>query len=71
MPLGWFRRRIGNRGSVDMISAGFQSQRFHQRVSEHRGLGPFLWRAILFMERRFPRGSVRLGNYAQITVLKR
>jgi SAM-dependent methyltransferase len=71
MPLGWFRRRIGNRGSVDMISAGFQSQRFHQRVSEHRGLGRFLWRAILFMERRFPRGSVRLGNYAQITVVKR
>lgn len=70
MSLRWFKRQIGNRGSVDMISAGFQTQAFHRGVSEHQGVGKRLWQAIRWLELRYPRAAVRLGNYTQITIVK-
>ncbi|MGI9595718.1 MAG: methyltransferase domain-containing protein [Acidimicrobiales bacterium] len=70
MSLRWFKRQIGDKGAVDMISNGLPSTAFNQRVSEFSTVGKRLWQLLRWVEISFPRGSVPLGNYTQITVTK-
>ncbi len=70
MSLRWFRRQIGDRGTVNMISNGLPTTAFNQRVSEYSTAGKRLWRLVRFIELSFPRASVPLGNYTQINVTK-
>ncbi|MGB5760159.1 MAG: class I SAM-dependent methyltransferase [Acidimicrobiales bacterium] len=70
MTLPWFKRRIGEQGSVEMISSGLPSTAFNQRVSEYHGIGRRLWEVVRWIELTIPRAAVWLGNYTQITITK-
>ena len=70
MSLRWFRRRIGDSGSVEMISNGLPSTAFNQQVSEYNVIGSRLWRLVRWMELTHPKQAVPLGNYTQISITK-
>lgn len=70
MSRRWFKRQVGEKGSIDMISNGLPSTAFNQKVSEYSVLGGRLWKLLRWIELSFPRGSVRLGNYTQINITK-
>jgi SAM-dependent methyltransferase len=70
MRLGWMHRELKKYGEVSIICHAIPSNYFYQEVTEFRGVGKVVWKAILWLEREFPRLSARLGNYVQISVKK-
>jgi SAM-dependent methyltransferase len=69
--LSWLRRQLTPLGSVDVISHSVPTTLFYQQVTEFEGIGRQLWRLIRWLDLSFPRCSAYLGNYVQLTVVKR
>ncbi len=70
LPPGWYARRAAHVGEVRLETAGIVSVWFNRNVSETGGIGRPLWRLLAWVQRRFPRASVRLGNFFMLAVRK-
>jgi len=70
MPIGWMRRRLARGGLVDVVANSLPSTYFYRNVSEFRGLGKLLWKAIRRLDVDYPRISAYLGNYVMLTCRK-
>lgn len=71
MPIGWMRRRLNRHGETRVETYAIPSTSFNQKVTEYKGVGRLLWRAIRRIDLSFPRLSAYLGNYIVITCRKR
>jgi ubiquinone/menaquinone biosynthesis C-methylase UbiE len=69
--LRWLQRQLAPFGSLEVICHGIPSTHFNQHVTEFRGIGRQFWRSIRRLDLSFPHASAYLGNYVQITVVKR
>ena len=70
MRLGWYRRLASTLGDVSIVGAGMASVWVNQRITEYRGVGRSLWRTMRSIDARWPRAAARLGNYAQLTIVR-
>ncbi|PSO50807.1 MAG: hypothetical protein BRC40_15100 [Cyanobacteria bacterium QH_8_48_120] len=70
MPLRWMQQQLASWGNVEMMTYSLPTTAFNQRTSEYKGIGKQLWKAIRWLDLKYPKSSVYLGNYAQISVCK-
>jgi ubiquinone/menaquinone biosynthesis C-methylase UbiE len=70
MSIGWMRRRLSMAGSVEAFTHSLPSTYFNQRVTEFRGPGRLLWKAVRWLDVRHPRFSAYLGNYVTFVCIK-
>jgi SAM-dependent methyltransferase len=64
MPIGWMRKRLERGGAtVEVESYAIPSTTFNQKVTEFKGVGKLLWKAIEWLDVNCPRLSAHLGNY--------
>ncbi len=72
LPLrpAWYAKHATTRGTVEIETAGIVSTWFNQNVSEYGLIGRQLWRTVAYMQTRFPRAAVYLGNYFLLAVHK-
>jgi ubiquinone/menaquinone biosynthesis C-methylase UbiE len=70
MPIGWVRRRLARGGAVEILGIGIPTTSFYRNVTEFKGLGKLLWRAIRWMDVNYPRLSAKVGNYVLLVCRK-
>jgi hypothetical protein len=70
MPIGWMRQRLGGGGPVEVVAYSLPSTYFYQNVTEFRGVGKLLWKAVRHLDMNYPRLSAYLGNYVILTCRK-
>src|SRR5690606_36351815 len=71
MSFGWMTRELRQHGDVEVLGHALPSVEFHQRVSEHRGLGRLLWRGVRAVETDLPALSAYLGTYVLYKATRR
>ncbi len=70
MPIGWIRRRLARHGTVHLVGLGIPSTSFNRNVTEFRGIGKMLWKAIRWLDTHYPERSAWLGNYVMFSLVK-
>lgn len=70
MAIGWMRQRLARAGPVEVIALSMPSNYFYREVTEFKGLGKLLWKAIRWLEVDYPRLSAYLGSYVMLTCKK-
>lgn len=71
MGIGWMKRQLRPWGRVELTTGRFISTWFDHHVSEFKPLGRSLWRAIVSLERSWPRLSTRLGCHVTYIIRKK
>jgi len=70
MRIGWMRRRLARSGLVEILGCSMPSTKFYQNITEFKGSGKFLWKAIQWLDVNYPRLSAYLGNYVLLSCTK-
>jgi ubiquinone/menaquinone biosynthesis C-methylase UbiE len=70
MTIGWMRTILEKSGKVRTATDSIPSSHFSQHVTEYRGIGKQIWRAIRWLTINRPVLSAYLGNYVMIVCHK-
>lgn len=72
LPLrpGWVKSQLDGFGDVQVSVYSMHSTWFNQKVTEFSGLGKILWKTLAWIETRWPRIAMYLGNYAVVSLRK-
>jgi len=70
MRLSGYRDLLKTRGELEIRCYGLPSTYINQNISEFGFFGKLYWRALRFLDLRYPKGSAFLGNYVVVCFTK-